>query len=100
MPKVGADAAQIGLADAGWLVLARADDGIPFRMVAFTKSENGFSEQIKTVTLRPRWRYREKPVRLPPDFVRLSANRPRPLFPQSTSMAGTSPAMTGEGGLT
>ncbi len=32
--KVGAGAAQIGFADAGSLVLARANDGIPVRMVA------------------------------------------------------------------
>src|SRR5215813_13880492 len=32
--KVGAGAAQIGFADAGSLVLARANDGVPVRMVA------------------------------------------------------------------
>jgi hypothetical protein len=52
MPKVGADAAQIGLADAGWLVLARADDGIPFRMVAFTKSadQDGYTAASMAVS--------------------------------------------------
>src|SRR5258708_34371661 len=32
--KVGAGAAQIGFADAGSLVLARANDGLPVRMIA------------------------------------------------------------------